>query len=280
MWLTDMLAWAPVLFCYAALTATALVSSVPIARLLVRHRRHQHVVGARTAPPPPPPSLEERRFLASLARLVSRMTGVFRGRGAAPAATVTDVVVLIPGYLGIEHLVGYHYFGGAVLQALRDELAAHRPGRAATTRFERIHIPPTLGLDRRQAALVQRLEDLRDKYGRDVEVHLVGHSTGGVDALLLLAPHRLQQRARWSNAPLAYATELGPAVDDGVNISTVVTVRRARARRGACLRRHDLASHMAPLHTYSSASLPSLLLARVAAARYVHCRHPAADGLA
>src|SRR6266404_7056402 len=94
-----------------------------------------------------------------------------------------DVVVLIPGFLGFSRFGGFYYFADrlvAVLRGLLEEgLRRPVPVVPCTTL-------PTDSLARRQRFLVDYLDTLCTKTLTGVRrVHLVGHSTGGVDVQLL-----------------------------------------------------------------------------------------------
>jgi pimeloyl-ACP methyl ester carboxylesterase len=87
-------------------------------------------------------------------------------------------VFLVPGFLGFEHFGSYHYFDESVLQILRKAL-----GKAVAS-VERLSTSkPTGSLAERQRDL---LYQLAHETRPDDKIHLVGHSTGGVDAYTLL----------------------------------------------------------------------------------------------
>lgn len=103
-----------------------------------------------------------------------------------------NVVFLVPGFLGFERFEDYAYFGDRVSTALR-AILSERLG-------ERVHVipvpvPPTDSLQRRQLALAKTVT-MRAKAlaGDDCVIHLVGHSTGGVDAQLLTMNRTLDGR--------------------------------------------------------------------------------------
>ena len=111
---------------------------------------------------------------------------------------VTDLVLLVPGFLGFEEIGGYTYFDEVLVDALRSSLSSRQasvddPGCFAVETLDTV---PTGSLLQRQAALVAELcEILEYPSYFDVErVHLIGHSTGGLDARLLLAESRLDGR--------------------------------------------------------------------------------------
>jgi pimeloyl-ACP methyl ester carboxylesterase len=116
-----------------------------------------------------------------------------RKRRSADAGP-TDAVVLIPGFIGFSRIGRFYYFSERIVAALRARLEA-RLGRAivvvpACTRS----IDP---LEARQAFLLEQLAELCGKLPGLCRLHLVGHSTGGVDAQLLTCDRPLGDRS-WS----------------------------------------------------------------------------------
>lgn len=112
----------------------------------------------------------------------------------------TDVVFLVPGFLGFERFDDYAYFGDRVSTALRAALS-QRFGRVVPV--VPVPIPPTGSLAARQRALAStlssRTRELAALYGGEPErIHLIGHSTGGVDAHLLTLEHPLDPDTQWS----------------------------------------------------------------------------------
>src|SRR6266404_4698393 len=101
-----------------------------------------------------------------------------------------DVVVLVPGFLGFTRFGGFYYFADRLLAVLRglleEPLGYPVPVVPCTTL-------PTDSLAKRQDHLVKYLGDLCATSLPGVErtisgvqrLHLIGHSTGGVDAQLL-----------------------------------------------------------------------------------------------
>ena len=98
-----------------------------------------------------------------------------------PGATMTiHHVFLVPGFFGFAHLGELTYFAHVPL-LLERELAAR--GVQATTHY--VDSRPTASLLQRAAHLAE-LADAST--GPDDPIHLVGHSSGGLDARLLVAP--------------------------------------------------------------------------------------------
>jgi len=98
---------------------------------------------------------------------------------------LTDVVFLLPGFMGYDHISDYQYFADRVAATVRTalwfELGRDVPVVPLATR-------PTAPLARRQRFLRARLARYLTPRGRHASaprVHLVGHSTGGLDAWLL-----------------------------------------------------------------------------------------------
>jgi len=93
-----------------------------------------------------------------------------------------DVVVLVPGFLGFTRFGGFYYFADrliAVLRGLLEEPLGYGVPVIPVTTF------PTDSLRKRQKGLLQELEGSCKKLSGVERIHLIGHSTGGVDAQLL-----------------------------------------------------------------------------------------------
>src|SRR2546426_2130613 len=111
-----------------------------------------------------------------------------------------DVVVLVPGFLGFTRFGGFYYFADRLLAVLRglleEPLGYPVPVVPCTTL-------PTDSLAKRQDHLVKYLGDLCATSLPGVErtisgverIHLIGHSTGGVDAQLLACTKSFDGRA-------------------------------------------------------------------------------------
>jgi pimeloyl-ACP methyl ester carboxylesterase len=108
-----------------------------------------------------------------------------RGWRAAYGGEAEHAVFLVPGLLGFENFSSFRYFGDRVVAALRSGLEARLGSRVPVVALP---IPPTASIAERQRHLVRSLADRlhRLEHGhKALKVHLVGHSTGGVDANLL-----------------------------------------------------------------------------------------------
>jgi hypothetical protein len=110
-----------------------------------------------------------------MARATSRPAS--RGRPRRPS----HALYLIPGFFGFANLGRLHYFVH-VDRFLRERCAAL--GVDARVHVVRTH--PTASLPARAALVVETLA--RTLRGPDEVAHLIGHSTGGVDARLATAP--------------------------------------------------------------------------------------------
>jgi hypothetical protein len=94
----------------------------------------------------------------------------------------TDIVFLVPGFLGFERTGNFSQFGDRVCSALR----AHMEGRLGR---QVCVIPlgslPTTSFAGRQRALLEALGRHVLALGGVERIHLLGHSVGGIDAHLL-----------------------------------------------------------------------------------------------
>lgn len=94
-------------------------------------------------------------------------------------------VALVPGLFGFARLAGYDYF-----EHIERELA--RRFADAGVELVRPHIvqaPPTASIRKRARVLADAIHGAGvDDDPPDAVVHLVGHSTGGLDARLLMSP--------------------------------------------------------------------------------------------
>ena len=145
-------------------------------------------------------------------------------------------IYLVPGMFGFGRLAGYDYFRHVRL-ALEQRFAAAGVGCAT----EVVPAPPTSSLRHRARILARTVERTA---GPDEILHLVGHSTGGLDLRLVLAPtcdldvdrERLRWTARVATAvslnaphygtPLAtyFSTVSGTRVLYALSLFTVVSL--------------------------------------------------------
>jgi hypothetical protein len=90
-------------------------------------------------------------------------------------------VYLVPGFFGFANLGRITYFGH-----VRRALDAALRARGLDARVHVVRVHPTASLARRAAAVAETIA--ATARGRESAVHLVGHSSGGLDARLLCAP--------------------------------------------------------------------------------------------
>lgn len=90
-------------------------------------------------------------------------------------------VVLVPGFFGFANLGDFAYFAH-----VRDLLGEAGPPLGLEGEVRVVHTEPTASLPRRAALLAEAVSALLDD--RDGDVTLVGHSSGGLDARLLVEP--------------------------------------------------------------------------------------------
>lgn len=90
-------------------------------------------------------------------------------------------IYLIPGMFGFARLAGYDYFEH-VERALR--VRFDQAGVACEVRV--VPSPPTASIRRRARVVADVIH--RDTGHQDGPIHLIGHSTGGLDARLLASP--------------------------------------------------------------------------------------------
>ncbi|MEM6989182.1 MAG: triacylglycerol lipase [Myxococcota bacterium] len=95
---------------------------------------------------------------------------------AAPRRTC---IMLVPGFLGFQQLHTMEYFAD-VVEIIQRECAA--AGVAADVRA--VRTLPTSSLAARAARLAEVVAELPE----DADVHLAGHSTGGLDSRLFVTP--------------------------------------------------------------------------------------------
>jgi pimeloyl-ACP methyl ester carboxylesterase len=100
--------------------------------------------------------------------------------------SATAQVFLVPGFFGFQTIAGLPYFGG-VRELLRDRLA--ELGLAA--RVHALDTLPTASIESRARYLGDRLTALVPD--DDSPIHLIGHSTGGLDARVLVSPSALPE---------------------------------------------------------------------------------------
>jgi triacylglycerol lipase len=100
----------------------------------------------------------------------------------------TAQVFLVPGFFGFQTIAGLPYFHG-VPELLRDRLAE----LGMTARIHALDTLPTASIESRARYLGERIAELVPDDGSPI--HLVGHSTGGLDARVLVSPSALPELA-------------------------------------------------------------------------------------
>ena len=90
-------------------------------------------------------------------------------------------VYLVPGFLGFVNLGRITYFGH-----LRRALTERFTALGLDARIHIVRTPPTASLPTRAARLAETIA--RTAKRGDAPLHLIGHSSGGLDVRLLTAP--------------------------------------------------------------------------------------------
>src|SRR5690606_32778179 len=100
----------------------------------------------------------------------------------------TAQVFLVPGFFGFQTIAGLPYFSG-----VRELLQARLTQLGLPARVHALDTLPTSSLENRARYLGERIAELAP--GDDSPIHLVGHSTGGLDARVLASPSALPELA-------------------------------------------------------------------------------------
>ena len=143
-------------------------------------------------------------------------------------------VVLVPGLFGFARLGGFDYFMH-VEAALERRFAQ----RGASCDFVLVSSPPTASIVRRTQVLIDSVS--RSCGADDGPIHLIGHSTGGLDVRFLACPTTLPTRPAWFGrvetvttvttphfgTPLAYhfTTMAGTRLLEALSFLTYLTLR-------------------------------------------------------
>jgi pimeloyl-ACP methyl ester carboxylesterase len=136
-------------------------------------------------------------------------------------------VALVPGFLGFDHRRGTTYFADRFIAGLRARLEA---GTGRAFPVVPVSTLPFGNLAARQVKLLADLKQLDAELGEPYW-HLVGHSTGGVDAALLGRKQRL-----------SYANQRTVFSEAGLEVPRLVSVTTVSAPHyGTCLALSSLA---------------------------------------
>jgi hypothetical protein len=158
-------------------------------------------------------------------------------------------VLLVPGFFGFATLGEFAYFAH-----VRDFLAEVLPGLGVTGEVEVVHTIPAASLSRRAALLAESAARLLERGPATLSV--VGHSSGGLDARLLVTPEAqlptavdVERCARAVRAvvtvatphrgtPLANAfnTLFGPQLLKVLSVWTIYALRAGRLPIGLVMR--------------------------------------------
>jgi hypothetical protein len=99
-------------------------------------------------------------------------------------------IVLVPGLLGFARLGGFDYF-----MHVEDALASRFLAREAECAFVLVSSPPTGSIVHRTQVLIDTIE--RSCAEGAGSIHLLGHSTGGLDIRLLASPRHGSEHPEW-----------------------------------------------------------------------------------
>ena len=143
-------------------------------------------------------------------------------------------IVLVPGLFGFAKLGGFDYF-----MHVEEELARRFMERGERCEFVLVSSPPTASIVYRTQVLMDTIEkSCTDDAGA---IHLVGHSTGGLDIRLLSSPSTWPDLPDWFDrvrtvtsvatphygTPLAYflTTMAGTRLLEALSLLTFITLR-------------------------------------------------------
>jgi len=143
-------------------------------------------------------------------------------------------IVLVPGLFGFAKLGGFDYF-----MHVEEALASRFFERGADCEFVLVSSPPTGSIVYRTEVLLDAIE--RNCGGDSGAIHLVGHSTGGLDVRLLASPSGSPEAPVWLDrvrtvtsiatphygTPLAYflTTLAGTQLLEALSLLTYFTLR-------------------------------------------------------
>jgi hypothetical protein len=165
-------------------------------------------------------------------------------------------VLLVPGFFGFATLGEFAYFAH-----VRDYLVEVGPQHGLFGKVEVVQTSPTASLRRRAAILAEAISALLD--AGDADVSLVGHSSGGLDARLVVSPdvslptscdvERCARRVRavvsvsapHAGTPVAhfFNTLLGQQLLRVFSVATMYTLRAGRLPLGAAYKLARIFKH-------------------------------------
>lgn len=179
-------------------------------------------------------SRADRELAANGGSATSAAEGGKRTSYVKPRAA-EHVVFLVPGLLGFENFDTFSYFADRVTAALRAGLEQAYLGPVPVIA---VPIPPTASLRDRQRVLIKTLADrlhVLEHGEKPLSIHLVGHSTGGLDANLLTSEYPLESPS-WE--------DVDPRAPDlRSRIRSVISI--ASPHQGACIASDPLARLLA-----------------------------------
>jgi pimeloyl-ACP methyl ester carboxylesterase len=109
-----------------------------------------------------------------------------------------DVVFLLPGFFGFGRFGTFFYFADRLSATIRGHLEALLPYGVPVIPLE---TGPADGLAYRQRHFLDAIDAILPSLGGVERIHLVGHSTGGLDAELLLRRDRVDRKP-WTEKQL------------------------------------------------------------------------------
>jgi pimeloyl-ACP methyl ester carboxylesterase len=118
-----------------------------------------------------------------------RATRAPSGAQGGGSVVTRQAIALVPGFLGFDHLGSTSYFADRFTAGLAGVLTGR--GRSDIPVFT-VGTLPIDSLARRQRGLIDSLDALDGDRRGPFDWHLVGHSTGGLDAALLVRKRKLR----------------------------------------------------------------------------------------
>ena len=91
-------------------------------------------------------------------------------------------IYLVPGFFGFANLGDFRYFGH-----LHELLASQLTAAGVDPHIELVRTHPTASIRKRARRLLETIQETAGT--SDAPIHLIGHSTGGLDARLLVGSH-------------------------------------------------------------------------------------------